>query len=90
MYIVEDIDAALKWYVEGTSASRDYVNLDMLSEARDGLVSDYSTLLKCPEDACNSWRRIWPANCQDARQTVAHMDSLIAALENPAAFSVEG
>lgn len=89
MYIVEDIDAVLKWYVEGTSASRDYVNLDMLSEARDGLIADYSALQKCPEESCNSWRRIWVANCQDAQKTVSHIDSLIAALENPAEFCVE-
>jgi len=73
MYIVEDIDAALKWYVEGP---RDYVNLDMLTEARDGLMADYSALQIDIGEA--------------GLQIVNHLDSLIAALENPAAFSVEG
>lgn len=89
MYIVEEIATAIKWYVEGP---RDYVNLDMLTEAREGCMADYWALQKALQnkEVSDSWRRVWLEKCEDDMRIVAHLDSLITALENPASFSVEG
>lgn len=85
MYIVEDIQNVLHWYVEGKS---DYVTLEQLSEAHDSFESDYVAMRHGDEP--NNWRAVWVQNFPNYKNTMKNFTLLIAALEHPAACEIEG